>query len=94
MNIRKKFSSQIMVLKMFLVVLVFGMISGTVFQFTKIKEYKKEIASLNNQIETTNQKIEALKSVDETTNIESLEEIARTKLKMVKPNEIIYIVTE
>lgn len=94
MNLRKKFAAQIVVLKMFLVVLVFGMVSGTVFQFTKIKEYKKEIASLNNQIEITNQKIETLKKVDDVTNIESLEDIARTKLKMVKPNEIIYIVTE
>lgn len=94
MNLRKKFSGQIMVFKMFLIVLVFGMISGTVSQFTKIKEYKKEIATLNNQIKTTDQKIEALKSADDITNTESLEEIARTKLKMVKPNEIIYIVTE
>lgn len=94
MNLRKKFSGQIMVLRMFLIVLGFGMISGTVFQFTKIKEYKNEIATLNNQLETTQQKIDTLENVEDNTDLESLEETARTKLNMVKPNEIVYIVTE
>lgn len=94
MNLRKKFAGQIMVLKMFFIVLGFGMISGTVFQFTKIKEYKNEIATLNNQLETTQQKIDTLQNVEDNTNLESLEETARTKLNMVKPNEIVYIVTE
>lgn len=94
MNLRKKFSGQIMVLRMFLIVLGFGMISGTVFQFTKIKEYKNEIATLNNQLETTQQKIDTLQNVEDNTDLESLEETARTKLNMVKPNEIVYIVTE
>lgn len=94
MNLRKKFTGQIMVLKMFLIVLGFGMISGTVFQFTKIKEYKNEIATLNNQLETTQQKIDTLQNVEDNTDLESLEETARTKLNMVKPNEIVYIVTE
>ncbi len=74
--------------------MVFGMISGTVFQFTKTKEYKKEIATLNSQIESTQQKIDAIKNIDKTTDEKKLEEIARTKLNMVKPNETIYIVTE
>ena len=94
MNLRKKFSGQIMVLRMFLIVLGFGMMSGTVFQFTKIKEYKNEIATLNNQLETTQQKIDTLQNVEDNTDLESLEETARTKLNMVKPNEIVYIVTE
>lgn len=94
MNLRKKFSGQIMVFRMFLVAIGFGMISGTVFQFTKIREYNSEIANLNNQLETTQKQIDTLQNTEDNTDLESLEEIARTKLNMVKPDEIIYIVTD
>lgn len=94
MNIRKKFTGQIMILTTFLLFLGVGMISGTVFQLTKGKEYKTEIISLNNQLKTTQKQIDALKGSDNNKNLDNLEKIARTKLNMVRPNEIVYIVTE
>lgn len=94
MNIRKKFTGQIIVLTMFLLFLGVGMISGTVFQITKVKEYRNEIKALNNKLETTEQQINELKNAENNKDLNNLEKIARTKLNMVKPNEIVYIVTE
>jgi cell division protein FtsB len=92
MNLRKNFSGQIIIFKTFVAVLIFGMISGTVFQFSKVKEYRKQITSLNNQIEITEQQIDYLKNTE--SDDSDLEYIARNKLNMVKEDEIVYIVVE
>ncbi len=91
MNLRKKFSSQLIVVNMLLLFIVFTLFSGFVNQFLKIKEYKSEIASLNTKIEETKLEIEKLKDMQNSELNESLESIARNRLNMVKPNEIIYI---
>ena len=62
-------------------------------QLLKIKEYRTEIASLNTQIEETKIEIQKLKDVQNSELNENLESIARNRLNMVKPNEIIYIDT-
>ncbi|MBU5308562.1 septum formation initiator family protein [Clostridioides mangenotii] len=90
MNVRKKFSGQFIAISLFLVVTVFGMISGFKFEYTKYNEYKAEIASLNDQIETTDSKIKNLRSTKSINN-ETLEKTARKRLNMVKPNETVYI---
>lgn len=88
MNIRKKFSSQATVLGMFLVFVVCSLATGVLFQVTKVKEYKKEIASINKQIEDT--KVEIAKLEKEKIS-HDLETSARNRLNMVKPGEIIYV---
>lgn len=88
MNIRKKFSGQFMVISVFVFCICVGLITGFVFQITKLKEYKGEIASLNEQINSTKEEIKNLKKVD---NAQDLETIARERLNMVKPDETIYI---
>lgn len=93
MNLRKKFSSQIIMVKILLLFIVFTLLSGFVNQFLKIKEYKSEIASLNTKIEETKLEIEKLKDMQNSELNENLESIARNRLNMVKPNEIIYIDT-
>jgi len=93
MNIRKKFSSQLIMVKLLLSFIVFTLLSGFVNQFLKIKEYKNKIASLNTQIEETKLEIQKLKDMQNSELNESLEAIARNRLNMVKPNEIIYIDT-
>ena len=93
MNIRKKFSSQLIMVKLLLLFIVFTLLSGFVNQFLKIKEYKNKIASLNTQIEETKLEIQKLKDMQNSELNESLETIARNRLNMVKPNEIIYIDT-
>ncbi|GAA0224736.1 FtsB family cell division protein [Metaclostridioides mangenotii] len=90
MNVRKKFSGQFIAISLFLVVTVFGMISGFGFEFTKYYEYKAEIAKLNDQIENKDAKIKNLRSTKSYSN-ENLEKTARKRLNMVKPNETVYI---
>jgi len=93
MNIRKKFSSQLILVKLLLLFIVFTLLSGFVNQFLKIKEYKNKIASLNTQIEETKLEIQKLKDMQNSELNDNLESIARNRLNMVKPNEIIYIDT-
>ena len=88
MNLRKKFSSQFLVISMFLVFMVFSLASGFIFQITKVKEYRLEIANLNKEIDYTKSEIEKLKQLGDT---QDLETAARNRLNMVKPDEIIYI---
>ena len=64
------------------------MITGFIFQFTKLKEYKSEIVSINNQIDETRAEIKKLKKVNES---KDLEDLARERLNMVKPDETVYI---
>lgn len=52
------------------------------------EQYDKEIAALKEQIEGLKLEIEKSQSH------EVIEKIAREKLKMVKPNEIIYIIQD
>lgn len=88
MNLRKKFSSQFLVISMFLVFMVFSLASGFIFQITKVKEYRLDIANLNKEIDYTKSEIEKLKQLGDT---QDLETAARSRLNMVKPDEIIYI---
>ena len=93
MNIRKKFSSQLIMVNLLLSFIFFTLLSGFVNQFLKIKEYKNKIASLNTQIEETKLEIQTLKDMQNSELNDNLESIARNRLNMVKPNEIIYIDT-
>ena len=91
MNIRKKFSAQFMLLVVFFLFIVYTLIASFIFQVKKLNEYKAEISSLNKQIATTKKQIEELKNTEDITVDEDLEAIARNRLNMVKPNEILYI---
>ena len=93
MNIRKKFSSQLIMVKLLLLFIVFTLLSGFVNQFLKIKDYKTEIVSLNTQIEENKLETQKLKDMQNSELNDNLESIARNRLNMVKPNEIIYIDT-
>ena len=93
MNIRKKFSSQLIMVNLLLSFIFFTLLSGFVNQLLKIKEYKTEIASLNTQIEETKLETQKLKDMQNSELNDNLESIARNRLNMVKPNEIIYIDT-
>lgn len=94
MNVRKKFFGQIMIFTMFLMFLGFSTVSGAIYQSIKIKEYKNDINTLNNQLKITQQQIDELKNIETLKDKENLEEVARLKLNMVKPDEIVYIVAE
>ena len=91
MNIRKRFSAQFMLVSVFILFIVYTLITNFVFQLKKMNEYKSEISSLNKQIASTKKEIEELKKVEDGSSEQDLETIARTRLNMVKPNEIVYI---
>lgn len=91
MNIRKKFFAQFILLTIFIFFIAYTLIVNFVFQVKKLNEYKAEISSLNDQISSTKQEIEDLKKIEEGNTSENLETIARNRLNMVKPNEIVYI---
>lgn len=91
MNIRKKFSAQFMLVSLFILFIIYTLISGFIFQIKKFNEYKSEISLLNKEISATKKEIETLKSIENGNTKEDLESIARNRLNMVKPDEIIYI---
>ena len=91
MNIRKKFSAQFILVVVFILFIVYTLITSFVFQVKKLNEYKAEISSLNKQIITTKEKIEDLKKIEHSDINENLETIARERLNMVKSDEIVYI---
>lgn len=84
----KRFMGQYIILGSFIFFLVFSIITGFIFQIRKINDYKSEIVQINNQIEDTKEEISELeKSIKEN----DLELVARNRLGMIKPNEIIYV---
>ncbi len=87
-NMLKRFMGQYMIVGLFVVFLVFSIISGFVFQVRKISEYKEEIAEINKQIEDTKEEISKLEKLKSDNDLEN---IARNELGMVKSNEIIYV---
>lgn len=88
MNILKNFKVQFVVLACFILFIVGTLFSNFIFQITKIKEYKEEIATLKKDIENIDNTI---KNTKQSENDNTLESIARERLNMVKSNEIVYI---
>ena len=84
----KRFLGQYIVLGLFVFFLVFSIITGFVFQIKKINEYKTQIAQVTSQIKDTKEEISKLEKLIKDDN---LEDTARDKLGMIKPNEIIYM---
>lgn len=92
MNKRKKFTGQYAVVSIFLVLTVLSMGYGVVDQALKVREYKEEMKSLRSQINKVDEDIRELQENKKYINEdEYIEKIAREKLNMVKPEEIIYI---
>jgi len=80
-----------MLVIVFILFIVYTLITSFVFQIKKLNEYKAEILSLNKQISSIKEQIEDLKKIEDGDTNEDLETIARDRLNMVKPDEIVYI---
>ena len=92
MNKRKKFIGQYIVVGMFLCLVGISLIGGVATRIIKSAKYKNDIICLKNEIKNTEKEIKSLKEAKKKIdNDKYIEEIARKKLKMVKPNEIIYL---
>lgn len=92
MNKRKNFTGQYAVVSIFLVLTILSMGYGVVDQALKVREYKEEMKSLRSQINKVDEDIRELQENKKYINEdEYIEKIAREKLNMVKPEEIIYI---
>jgi len=62
---------------------------------SRYKELKTEEENYNEEITVLKEEIESLKiEIEKSQSHEIIEKIAREKLKMVKPNEIIYIIQD
>lgn len=78
---------------LFLVLLLGYYGYSTVQTSKKLSEYRSVQADLKLEIESLESEIEQLNDTyDYTQTPEAVEQIAREKLKMVKPNEIIYLI--
>ena len=85
----KRNSLLIIVLIIFLVYFVYSMYITDI----KLKEYQADQADLNQEINALEDDIERLQDeLEYAQTTEAIEKIAREKLKMVKPNEIIYMI--
>ena len=92
MNKRKKFLGQYLIVGMFLSFLVISLIGGFTTQIFKSVKYNNEIASLKKEIKETEKDIKGLKKSKKSLDDDKyVEDRARNRLKMVKPNEIIYV---
>lgn len=61
----------------------------------KIQELKANEAVLKEELNKLTEEKETLtKELENSKSLESIEKIAREKLKMVKPNEVIYIIQD
>ena len=61
----------------------------------KIQELRAREATLNEELmKLTEEKDTLTKQLEESKSLESIERIAREKLKMVKPSEVIYIIQD
>lgn len=84
--------------KIFILVLIISLIVISYLIYRIILE-EKRIKSLDNEIKYFNEKIEQLKEEKETikneiqnsSNPEYLEQVARNKLNMVMPNDTVYV---
>ncbi|MGL5641217.1 MAG: FtsB family cell division protein [Paraclostridium sp.] len=94
MNKRKKFIGQYVVVGVFLIFICFSLLGGFATQIVKTVKYNNEIASLKEEIKNTDKEIKELKQDKKKLNNDKyIEDIARDRLNMVKPNEIIYVDT-
>lgn len=68
---------------------------STVRAEIKIQELRAREATLTEELNKLNEEKESLtKQLEDSKSLESIEKIAREKLKMVKPSEVIYIIQE
>lgn len=91
MNLRKKFLGQFTIVIMLVCFVAFTLGSSFFIQLSKVKQYKKEIVTLNDEIKSVKSQINNLKSIKGYTSNGDLESVARKKLKMVKSNELIFV---
>lgn len=77
-------------------IIFFGYVGYSVFNTEiRIHELKAKEASLQDELKKLSvEKEQLLKDLEESRSLESIEKIAREKLKMVKPNEVIYVIKE
>lgn len=85
----KRNSLLIVILIIFVVYFVYSMYTTDL----KLKEYQATQSDLNEEINALEDDIERLHDdLEYAQTTEAIEKIAREKLKMVKPNEIIYMI--
>ncbi len=85
----KRNSLLIIILIIFVVYFVYSMYITDI----KLKEYQANQSELNQEINMLEDDIERLQDdLEYAQTTEAVEKIAREKLKMVKPNEIIYMI--
>lgn len=81
------------VLIVFLIAFFSYFIFTLITQEIKLREYKAEEVRLTQEIERLNdEKIQLEEDLRNSQSLENIEKIAREKLKMVMPNEIIYVI--
>lgn len=95
MKKRKSALSRNKYLILFLVVFM-GYVGYSVFNTEiRIHELKAKETALQDELKKLSvEKEQLLKDLEESRSLESIERIAREKLKMVKPNEVIYVIKE
>ncbi|WP_099190915.1 FtsB family cell division protein [Tepidibacter mesophilus] len=89
---KKKFNIYVLGFKLFVLFILCSSVYSVINQGMVIREYKKKITVLNEQIKQEDKNIKkAKKEIENYKTDDYIEKIARERLKMVKPGEIIYI---
>ncbi|SHK21708.1 FtsB family cell division protein [Paramaledivibacter caminithermalis] len=79
----------------FIVMLIVYLSVTMVNQEMKLRDLEKEENQLQQRAATLKKELSDMeKKIEESESLEFIEKVAREKLKMVKPNEIIYIIQD
>ncbi len=89
---KKRFNVERLIFNSIIVLIMLYIVTALVKQEITIRRYKAQIAELNVKIEAEKKDIDDIKKdIEEAESIENIEKIARERLKMVKPGEIMYV---
>ena len=89
---KKRFNIERLIFNSIIVLIMLYIVTALVKQEITIRRYKAQIAELNVKIESEKKDIENIKKdIEQAESIENIEKIARERLKMVKPGEIMYV---
>ena len=89
---KKRFNVERLIFNGIIVLIMLYIATALVKQEITIRKYKGQIKELHVKIEAEKKDIEGIKKdIEQAENIDNVEKIARERLKMVKPGEIMYV---
>ncbi|KDR94685.1 cell division protein DivIC [Peptoclostridium litorale DSM 5388] len=89
---KKRFNVEKLIFNSIIVLIMLYIATALVKQEITIRKYKSQIKDIHAKIEAEKKDIDDIKKdIEQAENIDNIEKIARERLKMIKPGEIMYV---